>query len=71
MLKSLRQVKRTKLLLDSKDILPLCFVGLTAIGRWCDRFWLDDMVYLLCCKTDSQAHSHPKIHTNSFCRKRK
>ncbi|BAU08421.1 hypothetical protein [Fischerella sp. NIES-3754] len=32
MLKSLRQVKRTKLLLDSKDILPLCFVGLTAFS---------------------------------------
>ncbi|WP_337884496.1 hypothetical protein [Fischerella thermalis] len=32
MLKSLGQVKRTKLLLDSKDILPLCFVGLTAFS---------------------------------------
>ncbi|MFB2773167.1 hypothetical protein ACE1AT_28430 [Pelatocladus sp. BLCC-F211] len=32
MLKSLGQVKQTKLLLDSKDILPLCFVGLTAFS---------------------------------------
>ncbi|RAM49238.1 MAG: hypothetical protein C6Y22_23060 [Hapalosiphonaceae cyanobacterium JJU2] len=32
MLKSLGQVKRAKLLLDSKDILPLCFVGLTAFS---------------------------------------
>ena len=29
MLKSLKQVRKPKLLLDSKDVLPLCFVGLT------------------------------------------
>jgi hypothetical protein len=32
MLKSLRQVRQTKLLLDSKDILPLCFIGLTTFS---------------------------------------
>jgi len=32
MLKSLRQVRRPKLLIDSKDILPLCFVGLTTFS---------------------------------------
>ena len=32
MLKSLRQVRRPKLLLDSKDILPLCFIGLTTFS---------------------------------------
>ncbi len=30
MLKSLGKTKQTKILLESKDILPLCFVGLTA-----------------------------------------
>ena len=32
MLKSLRQVRQPKLLIDSKDILPLCFIGLTAFS---------------------------------------
>jgi hypothetical protein len=32
MLKSLRQVRKPKLLLDSKDILPLCFIGLTTFS---------------------------------------
>ncbi len=32
MLKSLRKVRRAKLLLDSKDILPLCFIGLTTFS---------------------------------------
>ncbi|MEA5574780.1 hypothetical protein [Calothrix sp. UHCC 0171] len=32
MLKSLKQVRRPKLLLDSKDILPLCFIGLTTFS---------------------------------------
>jgi hypothetical protein len=32
MLKSLKQVKRPKILLDSKDILPLCFIGLTTFS---------------------------------------
>ncbi len=31
-LKSLRQVRQSKLLIDSKDILPLCFIGLTAFS---------------------------------------
>lgn len=32
MLKSLGKTKQTKILLESKDILPLCFVGLTAFS---------------------------------------
>ncbi len=32
MLKSLRKVRRPNLLIDSKDILPLCFVGLTTFS---------------------------------------
>jgi hypothetical protein len=32
MLKSLSQVRQPKLLLDSKDILPLCFIGLTTFS---------------------------------------
>jgi hypothetical protein len=32
MLKSLVKVRRSKLLLDSKDILPLCFIGLTTFS---------------------------------------
>jgi hypothetical protein len=32
MLKSIAKVKRPKLLLDSKDILPLCFIGLTTFS---------------------------------------
>lgn len=32
MLKSFKQVRQTKLLPDSRDILPLCFVGLTAFS---------------------------------------
>lgn len=32
MLKSLGKAKQTKILLESKDILPLCFVGLTAFS---------------------------------------
>ena len=32
MLKSLKQVRRPKILLDSKDILPLCFIGLTTFS---------------------------------------
>jgi hypothetical protein len=32
MLKSLKQVRRPKLLVDSKDILPLCFIGLTTFS---------------------------------------
>ncbi len=32
MLKSLKQVKHTQLILDSKDILPLCFIGLTTFS---------------------------------------
>jgi hypothetical protein len=32
MLKSLRQVRQPKLILDSKDILPLCFIGLTTFS---------------------------------------
>ena len=32
MLKSLRKVRRPRLLIDSKDILPLCFIGLTTFS---------------------------------------
>ncbi|RUT03800.1 hypothetical protein DSM106972_047140 [Dulcicalothrix desertica PCC 7102] len=32
MLKSLQRVKRPSILLDSKDILPLCFIGLTVFS---------------------------------------
>ena len=32
MFKSIKQVRRPKLLLDSKDILPLCFIGLTTFS---------------------------------------